>query len=383
MSQVMRRRSFVAISVKAAAGAYSFVQIGPKLFASELLQRSSDSEFAYLCGHSTGNRYEPDSQKHFLALRYLHRNDSILIPIGTDVHSVLQNPLSPLSVLTIPKNQSVGTYIPNLREPDQQIKMSAAKDLIFSGHGLFIEEHKILLTSETDPLFQTGKLVIRDSSSLKIIDIIDSGGRFPHEIRLVDGIRIAVANGGTGPNGSNLTVMDIKNRTVMETHIPVKSGIGVRHFAIDKDKNLIVGTWTNSAPINGDESGAEILFNQIGHSPELKLTRIDATHKTHFRSSPSQFLSVDLNLRTNLVVLTASGADVVIVVQPDPHKILKVLKKTNPTGVSSCLDARYMAVTDASGCIEFLDMSTLEWDPKLTLNNTHLNGAHLSLLKLR
>ena len=268
----------------------------------------------------------------------------------------------------------------NLKE---QRQITASPSSIFSGHGVYSPDGKILITSETNEAQDLGILAIRDSSTFKLLECIPSGGVFPHEMKFVDQNKLLVANGGSRSLvGANLAVIDLNSRKVLDTRIPPTLGPGIRHFVVDSSGNLIIATWLAGSNSESKVTAAQILSSRLESSASTKTIDLGKDFYKLATNESKQFLSVALHVETNRAVLTASGADLIVIVDSVAGSVLKVLPKVNPTSVSLCGDPNLMAISDAKGHLQFLDMHTLKWQKDRELTDSSLTGSHMAFIQI-
>lgn len=322
--------------------------------------------------------------RHFLAAHDLVTKATELVPVGFDVHSILQSPRDPHFIVAISKEQDSLTYFASIRQARGQSVVKAAEGNIFSGHGLFSADGSILVTSETDRATKTGDLCIRDGTTLKLLSKVSSGGVYPHEMKFVDGGAVlAVANGGYQFKDSNFTFVELKTGRVLETHVPPKAGPGLRHFALDEAGRFSVGTWSRyDGSTSKVDPMAEMMHGRRGEEKSLRIVQPNVAQTALFQAPASQYLSVMLHAPTNTAVMTASTANIVAVVDMATGSVRKILPKDNPAGVAMGPAPDLVVVSDGLGRLQFLDMKTLSWRAEMDQADAKLSGSHMSSVKL-
>jgi len=91
----------------------------------------------------------------------------------------------------------------------------------------------------------------------------------------------------------------------------------------------------------------------------------------------SQYLSVAIHESTNSALLSASSANIIVIVDLKSQTIKQILPLKNPSGISSSPHKDLMAVTSGFGHLQFIDMVRLEWRTDLTVLESFLTGSHL------
>jgi len=347
-------------------------------------EASSLAQWTFLSGHRgyLGTQTST-SNKNYLALGRSGGHVTQLVPVETDIHSVITNPKHPSALLSIAKNQPISTYFRNTADFRDQEIVQAARGQIFSGHGAFSENGSLLVTSETNSAKTIGVLVIRDGKTLRVLDQIDSGGLFPHELKFIDSNTVLVANGG-GPEwtGSNLSLVNINDKKVLEVHTPPQFGPGCRHLALTEQGQIIVGTWITYSHKDSTKPFAQILTTRLSAPKTIQAIDLTPKQLSTFKEPPYQYLSVGIHPQTNLAVLTASNAEVVVVADISKSQIVKVLPLQKPSGVIAVPDTSLVAVSSAEGFTKFLDMRSMEWRTDLHWHHSLLSGSHLAAIKI-
>jgi hypothetical protein len=336
-----------------------------------------------ISGHRSGGEYLDQNKQQFLAAFDLIERNSITVPVNTDIHSIVKRPGYAEELLTISKNMPKATFFPSVTDLTQQRLMHAGQGRIFSGHGAYSLDGSMLVTSETNAQMDIGILALRDPKTLEVIEVIDSGGIFPHELKFLDSYTVAVANGGSRSQiGANLAIIDLRTKKVLDRHIPPQTGPGVRHFVVDDRGHLVMGTWVTYANPDGRLPYAQALSSQLGKSEAVKIVELGKEFNALASRPPTQFLSVGLHRTTGLAVLTTLGSDLVVIVDCQSGVVRKILPQAFSSSVTATNDPNLMAVSNAQGLLQFLDMKELSWRPELERNASFLSGSHMELITI-
>ncbi len=372
----VHRREFLAMFTSTTFGLLALQ------FSDISLSSPALAEAFYAAGYRDGKRREIDTVKYFLAVRKLSAKETGLIPVQNDVHSVVQNPKHLQMLVGVAKDQDQLTVFPSISDFKDQVLVKASLGMMFSGHGCFNHDGSIFVTSETDPKAETGLLCIRDGRTLKVIDIIPSGGVYPHEIKFLDQDKVlAVANGGFEFKNTNFCFIDMSTHKVIESHAPPKLGPGVRHFAMNDHGEFLAGSWSRYGNAESKaEPAAEMMFGKRGVQGKLSISAPDAELAKKFKGQASQYLSILWHKPTNSVIATVTSADVVVISDMSSGKVKQVLQKKNPTGSAVCLDENLVVISDGGGKLQFLDMKTLDWKHSLEIDGTKLTGSHMTIV---
>jgi hypothetical protein len=334
-------------------------------------------------GAQNARSVDANSHKNFVALLNLQSMQKRLIEVPYGAHSIQQHPFRTHLLVAIPKEESSANIISNFNAASEVDLMPAADGNIFSGHGVFSPDGTLFFTSETDKATESGDIVVRDGATFKIKDRFKSGGSYPHEMHFVSkGNVLAVANGGFKFKHSNLSFLDPTSGNVLGVKKASIDGPGIRHFTHDDSGHYVLGTWSR---YDTDESKiapiAEMLLGKPD-SDDLSLITPSKEQQQLYKTNASQFLSVFFHKPSRQVVITATSAAVVAVVDIFTGKVNAVLKKSNPTGICQGLTGNAVLVGDSKGFIQTLDMTTLEWSKTESYEDTQLKGSHFTEVRV-
>ncbi|AWK89325.1 DUF1513 domain-containing protein [Azospirillum thermophilum] len=173
--------------------------------------------------------------------------------------------------------------------------VKAPEDRRFTGHGAFSPDGRLLFVAEDDVPKEAGAIAVYDAADgYRRLDALPTHGLGPHELVMIGGGVLAVANGGvithpdTGRAKLNLEDMDssltyveaASGRLLDKLRLPEEhSNLGIRHLAALPDGGVAFGTQDERPtgelqPLTGAHrpgSGAVRLFA----TPEDVLTRLD------------------------------------------------------------------------------------------------------------
>lgn len=148
----------------------------------------------------------------------------------------------------------------------------------FNGHGAFAADGGLLLTSEVVSEGSQGRIGVWETGSYRRIGEWSSGGIGPHDMKLIAGGRLVIANGGieTDPADRrklniatmrpNLTLLDLEGRVLAQQELPLElRQNSIRHLALTGGKVAFAMQW------EGDPAEAPPLLGlwTLGEGVEL------------------------------------------------------------------------------------------------------------------
>ncbi len=203
---------------------------------SSLLRKSEMSLFSSNLG-----RYEKDSGVHGV-MRWCDGIQSISTARLTNVHSVAVDEQISVAISKDKSDAAVlfGRHLSLLGFLD------IPQDYLLSGHGLVSIRKKIIVlsayaatTDSNKRATSQGYLLVYKIRGLRLVEVLNTGGNWPHEILWSDAShsKILVANGG---DNSNISAVDLRDGNEVEILFTTPSSKQrIRH--IGKRENMIVG----------------------------------------------------------------------------------------------------------------------------------------------
>lgn len=248
----------------------------------------------------------------------------------------------------------------------------------FNGHGTFSADGQWLYTSEVVAQGSAGRIGVWDvRDDYKRIGEWTSHGIGPHEIRLLPGGDIVVANGGieTDPDDRtplnlnkmrpNLTVIDAEGKLVSKREYPQLSRNSIRHLT------LIAGGVAFATQWNGDLAQVVPLLGMAIGAQPICMYNAPATDEFAMRGYAGSIAAKD-----DLIAITSPRGGVAMM-----HDIsgnhLATLRRADICGVAGSGGGGFV-MTDGSGAIwhadpeglHLLARHQLSWDNHLVAINT-------------
>lgn len=182
------------------------------------------------------------------------KEQAVNIPSGFRGHGICQHPTYAEKVVMSSRRPGITGLEVNLLSGETRPFNSPANHHM-QGHSIYSLDGEWLFTSESDYTTGKGKIVVRDSTSLNVVNIFPSYGIGPHEIKMLpDSHILVVANGGllTHPDSgrkvlnldsmdSSLTYIDSRNGELISQHRVAETKASIRHFDIADDGTVAFG----------------------------------------------------------------------------------------------------------------------------------------------
>ncbi|MFY8350221.1 DUF1513 domain-containing protein [Pseudoalteromonas sp. SSM20] len=244
-------------------------------------------------------------------------------------------------------------FIVDLKENTLENTLNAENGFHFYGHGVFDETRNLLITTENHIESAKGYLVFRDATSFEVVKRVESGGIGPHQLALMpDGEHIVVANGGikTHPEkgreklnldtmAPNLSYVHLNSGKVVETVTPPHFQLSLRHLAVAKSGEVIVGAqyqgnYRDTWPLVFSHKRGDVL-KPLGAEPDFWLAF-------------NQYIaSISINDKENRIAVTSPRGGIVAFWQLDNHHLISHQRFADCAGVANTHES--FIVTNGKG----------------------------------
>lgn len=320
------------------------------------------------------------------------------VPVPLRGHSVVQHPTNPDLVVVLAQRtqRREGHALPLPGTDSCEVSLSEQRvtrvfrcdeGRHFYGHGAYTSDGAVLFTTENDFGGEgNGILTVRDAGTLQSLGRLPTHGIDPHEMRLIQGGRVAiVANGGEkthpdypyivlNPDDHESTVVwiDMESGQLLDTVKLPGSRYGLRHFDADDDGTLIVAMQDGTTASEGDNMPVAIRYR----GGELRLLRGPAGLAEQVGHHA---LSAALLAREGLAVATHPQGGRVTMWDVASGELVRTFEVAAPTGVAVSHDQRGFLVSSATGSLHLVEAradgaitelgpaeETIQWDSHLT-----------------
>ena len=175
-------------------------------------------------------------------------NFRALIPTKDLPHSIIKASIDGSKIISIPKNGSTADLI-NI---STQFIIHAAKPILnhlFYGHGALSADGSTIFITEQNPATASGKISVRDAKDLRILDIWDTYGNEPHQLKVAaDGKSLFVSNAGyralesrRGDEGAtNVACLDSSSGRLIGKFETACKDVRITHFDLFGTDRIVV-----------------------------------------------------------------------------------------------------------------------------------------------
>lgn len=251
----------------------------------------------------------------------------------------------------------------------------------FYGHGILVDDGRILLATENQYQSGAGVVTVRDTrNNYRVINEIPSHGIGPHElVSFADGSRIAIANGGlrTHPDASrvplnlndmksNVSVVDWQTGALLQQYRPGNHRLSLRHLSLNSEGKIFVG---------GQLQGASAKATPLVMTAEPRQGLREMTTPDSFSRQQKFYTAsvccVQSNTRCRAVTSFPKGNSLTLW---DDEKIIAQIQRRDIAGVCQLKDQSVVFST-GTGDIGALDLDQSQ------LHQTQVDQAKASTLR--
>lgn len=245
----------------------------------------------------------------------------------------------------------------------------------FYGHGAFSPDADELFGVEIDTRTHEGVLRVRDAETWEVTGEIPTGGKNPHDARILDERTLVVTNGGGEigtPAAASVAFIDLRSRRVTERVFLSDPALNAGHVAIAKDGSIAVV----SAPRDGLPAGSVggLSLRSAGETGSLQRMREPADLMTRL---VGESLSVAVHEATGVVAATHPFAHRMSLWSLAEKRLLRAFELESARGVTLTPGGALFAVTHGNqGSLSLLDPTTLDFVVGQTMEIGRFTGSH-------
>ena len=301
------------------------------------------------------------------------------IPLPTRGHDVIAMPSKPGHALVFARRPGQFIFEVDFRQGSIIKRVNVESERRLYGHGVLIDNDRLLLTTENDFQQAKGLIVIRDTTNYQVVGQYDSGGVGPHQLAVMpntNGKQIVIANGGiqTHPEHGrkklnlatmqpNLAYMSLPSGKIEDTFELANKHLSIRHLDVSSTGKVVAGLQYQGR-LNDEVPLA------ISHHGEAELSVLNA-EQSIWRSMKHYTSSVCINSDYNTVAITCPRANLVTYWQLNSGDFMASYKIKDGAGVTLLADnfivstgrGRIIAQQDPKQSYSIRgDFEPLQWD---------------------
>ncbi len=284
-----------------------------------------------------------DRQGHFFVAAFDLSGKLISqIPLPARGHDVIAMPSKPGHALVFARRPGQFIFEVDFRQGSIIKRVNVESDRRLYGHGVLIDNDRLLLTTENDYQLARGLIVIRDTSNYQVVAQYDSGGVGPHQLAVMpntNGKQIVIANGGiqTHPEYGrkklnlatmqpNLAYMSLPSGQLDDTFELANKHLSIRHLDVSSTGKVVAGLQYQGR-LNDEVPLA------VSHHGEAQLSLLNA-EQSIWRSMKHYTSSVCINSHNNTVAITCPRANLVTYWQLNSGDFMASYKIKDGAGVT-------------------------------------------------
>ena len=268
------------------------------------------------------------------------------IPLPARGHDVIAMPSKPGHALVFARRPGQFIFEVDFRQGSIVKRVNVESERRLYGHGVLIDNDRLLLTTENDYQLARGLIVLRDTTNYQVVGQYDSGGVGPHQLAVMpnsNGKQIVIANGGiqTHPEHGrkklnlatmqpNLAYMSLPSGKIEDTFELANKHLSIRHLDVSSTGKVVAGLQYQGRP--NDEVPLA-----ISHHGEAQLSVLNA-EQSIWRSMKHYTSSICINSDTNTVAITCPRANLVTYWQLNSGDFMTSYKIRDGAGVTLIAD---------------------------------------------
>jgi len=268
------------------------------------------------------------------------------IPLPARGHDVIAMPSKPGHALVFARRPGQFIFEVDFRQGSIVKRVNVESERRLYGHGVLIDNDRLLLTTENDYQLARGLIVLRDTTNYQVVGQYDSGGVGPHQLAVMpnsNGKQIVIANGGiqTHPEHGrkklnlatmqpNLAYMSLSSGQIDDIFELSNKHLSIRHLDVSSNGKVVAGLQYQGRP--NDEVPLA-----ISHHGEAQLSVLNA-EQSIWRSMKHYTSSVCINSDKNTVAITCPRANLVTYWQLNSGDFMTSYKIKDGAGVTLIAD---------------------------------------------
>ncbi len=319
-----------------------------------------------------GGRFKQnDKLRHVVAIVNLQQKDSRLIDLNFLPHGIIVDPKNKKRLLTFEKNGTAGAEI-DLNSHTMRKAITASKDKIFSGHGVFNNAGGALFCVEISLRDNKGSITMRDGDNFDVLDEFPSHGENPHQCQLTnDAATLVVSNAGSINSQPSICYIDVQSQQLLERITLTNQQLNAGHFDIAADGSLVV-TSAPGAGLKKTRSGGVSI--RSGDRSMLSMTQPEMV----IDKMTGEALSLAIDNKNNIAAVTHPDGNMVTFWSIDKRELIKAMSVPDPRGVTLSLDGKSFIISyDINTSIILVQTKNLTVRTDSIFQPSYISGEHI------
>lgn len=275
----------------------------------------------------------------------------------------------PNRVVVFTRGPGVDAVVVNMVEQCVEPAFTCTQGFHLLGHGCFNADGTRLYTAESDYVNGQGNIVVRDGETFNIIQVWDSGGIGPHEIKFMpDGNTLVVANDGllTHPETgrkvhnldsmqSNLCYLDVLTGKCLEKVAVQENKASIRHLDIANDGSVVFALQVQREAMSTHELVPLVSMHRRGDDVVFF-----NNHETLLTQMQDYVDSVAISNAHQVVGATSSKGNVAVFWDINTKNIVGYHIFFDVCGITTCDDGDTFVLSNSAGELRYLSATTFK-----------------------
>jgi len=294
---------------------------------------------------SGGNFTDGDILQNALIIINLTQKEKRLVETPFLPHHISIDPKNKFRVICFEKNAGNACEI-DLETQTVVQHFLSDENRFFSGHGVFSDDGKQIISIESDKENHQGSINIRDSKTFEIIKTLPTLGLLPHDCQLIKNNVLVVSNTGRDESGfhqPSLVYIDLDTeklieRVKLDEAGPGNGGLNCGHFIVTPDNNLVIASAPNNSEDKTLSGGVSIRLQDetvnTMTEPDLVIKRMTG-----------EALAIAFNQPHDVVAITHPDANLLTFWSMQEKNLIKAYGIEKPRGICQTLDQQNFIIS--------------------------------------
>lgn len=301
---------------------------------------------------------------HFVICADPSDQTSNRIKVDFPPHSVVKHPTKPWTIIAVPNGMEDKAMEVDLKAGRMTKTIAGFTGKGFYGHGTFTADHSHLLLGEYNEKGET-VVTIRDAYSYKLLDLFQSFGNGPHELRILPGEKEMLIC-----HRRSLNIVDIKSGKLVQSYATNLDKQELAHIDVGPDGTIFA---LSTTPFGVDDKPT---INGLVFRTPKQGTMLEPLPSSH--GFLGQALSSAIHKESKTLGVTHQDADAVSFWRTDTGEFLGYLDvKDSPHGICLSSDNESFLISNIKGRLFQISIKTRVMAEELMKIGTVGNNAHM------